>query len=290
MDTPTFPTLSARTGIDLPEALVRLMDGGRTDYGPAWREQWRGRCLRDPPALISCFDFEWIDAARSQEVIDGWLNPAWQAGRAFLPFAETGAGDSLCFVPFGAGQVGVALIRHDSDEGRIGHMSFSDFVCVQFLGVFADFGHLLGEEDGFTEAEALRIVRADVRQVAGCLDAAARDYLLPFCDLEPAHQPFSDGPRSRPRRVFSLISQERFAAEMRRFPGPALAPFPIAERWRIPRGGPRAGPEVVDWKTLALDPAMKMRAIRAYQAEHAVGLAAAKAAVEEHAARQGPGD
>lgn len=280
-----FQSIAAKVGVALPSPLANLLASGKTTYGPAWQSTWRMRCLVDPPALISCFDFEWIDAGRSRETIVEWLNPEFQAGRSFLPFAKSGAGDSYCLTLTEANEVGVAYIWHDNDESCMLHRNFSDFVCAQFLDTLADLSHLL-EDDGFTEEEAVQVVRTDIFQVAGCMEPSARDYLLAFRDLEPSYRmPVNSAQRRSSKGVFSLISEEQLAAEMLKFPPPDGPPFVITARWECRRrNDTQTIPETITWERLALDPAKKMQAIRAYQAEKAVSLSVAKLAVDQYVA------
>lgn len=279
-----FQAIAAEVGIALPLPMVNLLASGRATYGATWQNMWRMRCLNDPPALASCFDFEWIDAVRSKEAIVEWLNPEFQAGRSFLPFAISGAGDSYCLMPTETDEFGVAYIWHDRDESSIRYRNFSDFLCAQFLTAFADLSHLL--DSGFTEEEALRVVKTDVLQVAACMEPSTRDYLLAFGDLKPAYRMPVDQLRSSSSKgVFSLISEEQLAAEMLRFPQPSDPPLLIAARWECGKwNSAQATPEIIKWEKLALDPAKRMQAIRAYQAEKDVSLSVAKLAVDQYVA------
>lgn len=214
-----FEALASRTGIALPPLLRQLLATGRTMYGPDWAENWRERCLHTPPPLISCRDFEWMDADQARTTIEEWLHPDFQAGKRFLPFAESGAGDVWCLVPLdaldGAPSAGVALVRHDAASSEIGHASFADFACVQLLHALADISHWLGE-DGLSEQEAWAMVRADVSQVAQGLDAETGAWLQSLC-----------GAASVP----SWISVPQLEAGLSLFAPPLAPPLAIVARW-----------------------------------------------------------
>lgn len=216
------------TGIVIPALLHNLWVSGKTIYNTDRSEAWQKRCLTDPPAMLSCFDFEWISPAEGVEVVSEWLNPQYQSGRKFLPFAESGAGDYYCLMPQIDGEIGVAKIWHDADESRLEHCSFSDFVCTQFLHAFANLHHLL---ESFTELEALTLVKADVKNVAQVMDPIRRKHLMGLCKLEPTHRQFFDRPKAPARRVFSLISQEQLADELLSFPVSNALPFTVLPRW-----------------------------------------------------------
>jgi hypothetical protein len=220
-----FEALASSTGIALPPLLRQLLATGKTMYGPDWAATWRERCLHTPPPLISCRDFEWMDADQARTTIEEWLHPDFQAGKRFLPFAESGAGDAWCLVPLdaldGAPSAGVALVRHDAASSEIGHASFADFACVQLLHALADISHWLGE-DGLSEQEAWAMVRADVSQVAQGLDAETGAWLQAFCRVAPA---------SRPGSALSLISAQQLAVGLGKFVRPAAPPLAIVARW-----------------------------------------------------------
>src|SRR6478735_4169535 len=91
----SYPALAQAHGIPLPALLRHLIEAGLADYGAdvkAWVADWRANKLAAQPALSCIDDFEWIKADEAAETIDEWLNPAYQHGRRFLPFAQTGAG------------------------------------------------------------------------------------------------------------------------------------------------------------------------------------------------------
>ena len=281
-----FESLAARTAIPLPDVFRNLLACGATEYGADWSSTWRERCLHNPPALISCVDFEWIDAAQSQEEIEAWLHPEAQGGRSFLPFAKSGAGDLYCLVPFagpdGVQRTGVAYVWHDSDAHRITYGAFTDFVCGSFLQAFADV------ETSLAPHEALQSIQADVQQVARCMGAEQRDYLRGFCQLPWAEREFRDGPRSKPRKAWSLISQEQLDTELEKFPSPGI-PLPIVSRDDlIPE--PQPG---LDWRSYAADPSNPksvLAAAEGYRKEQGVSWAEARAAVERYIADPGSHD
>jgi hypothetical protein len=277
----SFALIADEAGIPLPGLLNSLLETGRTDYGSDWQSTWRERILTSPPPLISCYDFEWLDAASSRREIADWLNPQFQDGRSFLPFGRNGAGDVFCLMPTDGQSVGVAHIFHDYDDSEIGYRSFVDFVCTRFLETFADMSHLL---DDFSEQEALEIVRADVAHVSKFLDPQIREYLQSFSRLPPAHREYRDGPKARPRVALSLIAQDDLSVELLRFPAPSVGPFPIVARWDVPSyASRRPAPEPIpDWRIVALTSGKKFSAIQSYQKEYGVSLSEAKNAIDDY--------
>lgn len=282
MDVDAYVALAAETGIEIPGLLRKLLAAGKCDYGEDWRSTWRERLLNDPPALSSFEDFEWLgsDVARGREWVADWLNPEFQQGRRFLPFAQSGAGDAYCLMPLDGQTAGVALVWHDRAVSRIDHCSFSDFVCVQFLAAFAGLETFI--EDDFSAEEALQMLRLDVMQVSECMGTRDREYLRSFLDLPLVEREWRHGPRSRPEKVLSLISQEQLEVELRRFPGPGLPEFPVVARWEVPGYAPPEPPEPVTWQSLAAH--KKLEAMQLYRQEQGGSLAQARDAIESYIA------
>lgn len=278
--------VSADTGIALPPLLRHLVAGGATVYGPDWATTWRDRCLSAPPPLISCSDFEWLDAPGVRTTAGEWLNPAYQNGQRLLPFAETGAGDAWCLVPIdGALQPGVALVRHDSGVSEVGYRSFQDFACVQLLQALADLSDWTGE-DGFSAEQACQVVRSDVDQVAAGMDATTGAWLRALSRAQPLLREVRDGPRSPPRTVLSLVSQSALYEALGRFCPPDVPALPITARWECAPAMARskallAAKAPPDWRALARKPGGKLAALRAHQQAHGSTLQQAKAAVDD---------
>lgn len=277
-----FRRLAEEVGIELPSALQAMIEAGRTRYGEDWRRNWRERCLHEPPALISCFDFEWIDASAAREEVHSWLNPGLQEGRRFLPFAETGAGDVYCLVPQETDQPGVALLWHDRDYASVDYRDFNGFLCAQFLQAFSDLSHLV--DDGYSDSEALRVLELDVRLTAVHLASQERELLLHHLKSLPAHRLMQEGQRLPPRRVLHLISERQCEAGVQPFLLCSSARFCVVFPYEMPSSpSSPLNPEKLqapDWTALALDPARKMSAIRACQAQTGLDLAGAKREVD----------
>ncbi len=278
--------LAADTGIALPPLLRHLVAGDATVYGPDWASTWRERCLSAPPPLISCSDFEWLDAQGVRTAAGEWLSPRYQSGQRFVPFAETGAGDAWCLVPLeGALEPGVALVLHDSDASEVGYRSFQDFACVQLLQALADLGDWTGE-DGFTADQACQVVRADVDRVVGAMDAATGNWLRSLSQAEPLLREVRDGPRAPPRSVLSLVSQDALQQALRRFARPDVPTLAITARWECAPAIERttaflAAQAPPDWRALARIPGSKLAALRAHQQTLGSSLQQAKAAVDD---------
>ncbi len=157
-----FAELAEDCGIALPAMLRQLIDAGHTRYGEigAWRADWKGNTLAARPVLSCMDDLEWIDACAARETAEEWLNPGYQQGRRFLPFAQTGAGDAYCLTPTADGGLGVALVWHDRAKARVGWASFEAFVFDALVRSAADIAPLI--QDGFTPAEAAACVTANI--------------------------------------------------------------------------------------------------------------------------------
>ena len=278
-----FEVLADEQFMVLPGLMRHLLATQRTVYGPDWSSTWRTRCLQTPPPLISCSDFEWLTADDSRNTIEEWLNPAFQHGRRYLPFAQSGAGDAWCLVPVDEeSPAGVALIRHDTEMSELGYRSFSDFVCVQFLQAFSDMDHLVAS-DGFSAEEACQIVRADALQVAQGMNTQTAAWLQSLCNAAPKMHGAEEECGTLPRPVLSLISAPQLATELARFAQPDTRPWPVVARWNCARHAEAPTPAApTDWRTLARMPGRLLAAARAYQKEHGCNLAQAKAAVDRH--------
>lgn len=279
--------VSADTGLALPPLLRTLVANDATVYGPDWARTWRERCLgHAPPPLISCYEVEWLDAAGIHATAAEWLNPAFQHGQRFVPFAENGSGDAWCLVPLaGTPEPGVALVAHDSDESEVVYRSLADFACAQLLQALADLSHWVRDER-FSAEEACQVVRTDVAQVAAGLDAATGRWLCALSQVQPQWREVCRGPRARPRTVLSLLPDAALQDALTRFPPPDAPALAITARWQCApaiehRAALLAAQAPADWRALARDPGRKLAALRAHQQEHGSTLQQAKAAVDD---------
>lgn len=219
----TYSELALISDIALPPLLKQLIDAGLADYGPdvkAWAADWKSHTLAARPVLSCVYDFEWIDAADAQENIDEWLNPGFQHGRRFLPFAQTGAGDLYCLTPLAGGETGVALVWHDRDASRIDAASFDAFVFSALIDSASDVSHLT--DDGLSMAEAVQCLDANIRALAPMLPQPMqaqlehiRQWVLSGADAE------GDG------RVPDAVAQTALGL----LPVPQDPPFEIVPRW-----------------------------------------------------------
>jgi len=216
----TYAELAEDCGIALPAMLRQLIEAGHTSYGDdirAWQADWKGRTLAAQPVLSCMDDLEWIDAAQARETAEEWLNPGYQHGRRFLPFAESGAGDAYCLTPTASGGLGVALVWHDSDDSRVEWASFEAFVYDALVRSASDPSHLI--EDGFTPAEAAACIKANVQILKGHLPQAMQaelDRLLAEA-----------GTQASP----AWVGQDAANAALALLPTVAEAPFAVVPRW-----------------------------------------------------------
>ncbi|CAN7447493.1 SMI1/KNR4 family protein [Acidovorax sp. LjRoot117] len=280
--------LATQVGIEVPALLRALVAAGATFYGPDWAGQWRTLCLTQPPAFISCEDFEWMDAQERADAAQEWLYAAAQGGRRFLPFAQNGAGDAYCLT-LGVNALPhtvapVALVPHDDDEAMVLHASFDDFATAMLLQSMADLSHQMDE---FSQEEAVTQTRLDVARTSALMPADSAERLQAMAGQAPQQQSVQDGPRARPRDVWALISQKQLAQELERLSTAQLR-FSVVPRWEL-RSAPAQevnapaavqSPAAPTWQSLAADPATRRQAIRAYQAEFGGDLPTAKAAVD----------
>lgn len=227
----TYAALAQTTGIALPDLLQRLLADGLADYGTDvrdWVADWKTHTLAAQPVLSCVYDFEWITAADAQENITDWLNPAYQQGRRFLPFAQTGAGDLYCLTPLspmtaadeGAGDIGVALVWHDDDTSAISAASFDAFVFAALVHSATDVSHLTDE--GFSAAEAMQCVLTNIQALAPLLPPAMQ------APLEHVAQRITAGEEAAGD---ALISASTAQAALALLPAVADAPFPVRARW-----------------------------------------------------------
>lgn len=219
----TFAELAEDCGVALPGMLARLIDAGRTGYGEdsaAWRADWKGNTLAARPVLSCMDDLEWIDAHQARETAEEWLNPGYQHGRRFLPFAETGAGDAYCLTPTAGGGVGVALVWHDSGDARADWASFEAFVFDALVRSAADVGHLV--EDGFAPAEAVACVAANI--------GALKEY-LPL-DMQASLDRLTAGASPVPEHGSTAwIDEASVNTALALLPPVQEAPFEVVPRW-----------------------------------------------------------
>lgn len=170
----TYESLALSAGLPLPPMFARLLADGMTRYGDDladWKANWSDYTLQARPLLSCAYDLEWIDAGQASEIVGNWLNPNVQDGRAFVPFAISGAGDAYCLMATAAGAIGVGLVWHDRDDSAIQTASFEHFVFERLVESAADFEHLL---DDFSPRQARECVLANVRAAAAYLPANLR--------------------------------------------------------------------------------------------------------------------
>jgi len=276
MPTDKFHDLAEMTGVSLPPTLAQWLDSGLTRY-ENWKETWRERMLSSPPALISVYDFEWIDADQSQEVITEWLNPDWQNGMRFLPFAETGGGDYYNLIPVSGDTLAVARIWHDSDAHDWCGRSFDEFVCLKMIETCADFSHMV--TDRFSQEDAHRCLLADLATVAKSLPQRFAERLQPMLS-RPMLTRIEHG-----EEIPSLMSKQELEEEKI---GISLTGLPLLNISDAFDDHTPTRPAPPTWQELANDPSNKLAAIKLYQEQHGVGMGTAKKAVDAYIADRAP--
>lgn len=217
-----FERLAETAGIALPAELRRLLADAKTRYGNSredWSKGWRQYTLSAQPALSCAYDFEWIDAQQARDVMEEWLNPAYQGGRRFLPFAQSGAGDAYCLTPLQDGQIGVALVWHDRESSEVENLSFAGFAYRLLVESAQDIEHLLDDDFAFD----------DVRQCVIANLLLMQDYLP---------EPFAAGLKQQVAQVSqadenpqALITEEQARDALAVVPEPVAEQFLVTARW-----------------------------------------------------------
>ncbi len=224
----TFESIASTLGIALPSSLQRMINDGRTTYGTSyadWQTIYRERMLNDPPAMISVFDFEWINAEQTQRNIDEWLSAKWQDGRLFLPFAESGAGDAYCLMPQPDGSLPVAMIWHDNDENKVAYASFDEFVFEKMIEALSE----LEASNDFSLDEMHQSLILDVRYICAYLSEPYASRLRRFLDRPIA---YFDGNQGRAiKRIAGLISPEEVESELAILTQLNVPPVTVKPRW-----------------------------------------------------------
>ncbi|KRA20918.1 SMI1/KNR4 family protein [Lysobacter sp. Root604] len=221
-----FEMLAARTGIALPSSFIRLQADGRTRYGDNledWKSNWLEYSLKAQPLLSCAYDLEWIDPAQADEIVEGWLNPRFQDGRRFLPFAISGAGDAYCLMPSADGGVGVGMIWHDRDDSAIESATFEHFLFAALVESAADFEHLL---EDFSPAQARECVLSNIRVAAAYLPMELN---LALAESIPQDPPGDEG-------ATGMISRALVDATLSVLPAFEPTRFPVLPRWRCSEG------------------------------------------------------
>lgn len=222
---PTFETLSAQCGITLPPILSRLLEEGKTDYGrdqADWKLNWRDYTLNAQPILSCVYDLEWISVDKALQIVEIWLNPTFQNGRRFLPFAISGAGDAYCLMPMANGGIGAGLVWHDKAQSAVEMPSFESFIFSKLVESAADLEHLL---DDFTPDEARRSVIANIEVITPYLPRDLRDGLQILISGDLA------GDESDP----SLITVETAETALSLLPTFEKEYFSVVPRWECGR-------------------------------------------------------
>lgn len=218
----TFASLAARTGIALPSSFIRLQADGKTRYGDNledWKSNWLEYSLKAQPLLSCAYDLEWIDPRQAEEIVEGWLEPRFQDGRRFMPFAISGAGDAYCLMPTAGGGIGVGMIWHDRGDSAIESASFEHFLFATLVESAADFEHLL---DDFSPAQASECVLANMRAAAAYLPMELN---LALAELIPPDPPGDED-------ATGMISQALVDAALSVLPAFEPMRFPVVPRWR----------------------------------------------------------
>lgn len=200
-----YQAIEVRTDFEVPELLRRMHAHGATGAGIS-REEWSKtkahRALHDPPALLCAQDFEWLDA----EAMATWQAPAnWKADLVFIPFAQTGAGDPICFYPAWTdnGATPIVLALHDDDRCVAQAPHLEGYLFALMLDALAVIDkYSFGE---WSEAELRQSFRANIKALAPYLRWQWTAFLEACVErpLVKELQPFG----RKPRPIQALIPQ-----------------------------------------------------------------------------------
>jgi hypothetical protein len=200
-----YQAIEARTGFAIPELLRRMHAHGATG-DRITREEWlkarARRALHDPPALLGASDFAWLKA----ETMANWRPPAnWKTELVFIPFAETGAGDPICFYPAWTenGATPVVLTLHDGDRCFAKAPHLEGYLFAQMLEALAVIDkHSFGT---WSEAQLRQSFRANIKALAPYLRWQWTAFLEACVDRPLIGQQQPVGRQMR--RIQALISQ-----------------------------------------------------------------------------------
>ncbi len=224
-------TISKRFEIGIPQTLINLLDEGLTHYPDGYNKNFISVSTTKPIALSSVYDFEWLGEDEATASVSDWLNPRYQNGARFLPFAQSGAGDQYCMVESKVGE-GCGLIWHDDESSVLNFQTFEDFVCGAILDTMQDLTHLI--DKGFSPEEAITFVRLDASQV---LSNMPQHYADDFHDLlkrQPVLRPYKPAPKVPERDVLSFISQDEHDSILAKYMQKPPLFLPITAQWEIP--------------------------------------------------------
>ncbi|SDY34812.1 hypothetical protein SAMN04487939_101960 [Lysobacter sp. yr284] len=220
--TATFQSLAAHCGIALPPMLERLLADGRTRYGSSredWQANWFEYTLRARPLLSCVYDLEWIGPERARQIAEEWLDPRFQDGRAFLPFAISGAGDAYCLMRTATGEAaGAGMVWHDRGDSAMDAAGFEQFVFARLVESALDFEHLL---DDFSPMQARECVLANLQAAASYLSDAPAQALR---SLAAAAGPVADDSTG-------MIDEDVAARALSVYPAFESPRFAVVPRW-----------------------------------------------------------
>lgn len=119
-----FEDIAEDLGIDLPDDLGQLIELVARPSKPG-----------QIAPLSSIPDIEFIDAGDAERILGDWLGRKKQRGADYilLPFAQTGAGDALCYVEFEEGGRGIALVIHDEETSTLEFPSVSHWITDRYV-------------------------------------------------------------------------------------------------------------------------------------------------------------
>ncbi|MFZ6743793.1 SMI1/KNR4 family protein [Undibacterium sp. JH2W] len=224
-------TLAMAAQIELPALLQALYRDGLSSYGKDradWQANWEHYMQEAPPALISSYDFEWLDAEAIAQTINGWLKPESQNGRSFFPFAQSGAGDVFCLTAH-EGECVVVYIWHDSDRHTIEAFSFADFMYSRLVTAMTDISHLVDDLSGTDKARSCLL--ADIRRLSTYLPAEDAARLQAYLERPVMETEVSYGRRTE--RLPCLITDEEYNLLMQGKRASVDWPVHIVARWDV---------------------------------------------------------
>jgi hypothetical protein len=215
-----FQTLALEVNIPVPTELACLILRGLTSYDQGVEKS----------AFRSTYDFEWITIDEARAFVSDWLNPRFQSGHLFLPFAISGAGDAFCIIQLNDAQhtTCCAMVPHDDDTCNIYDRNFADFATTRLIEAMSDLSHLADDVDEQSLAE---YCRQDVRDTAACLPKDHAQHLLALAESELKSVEVMYGRRKQ--LVPALLSGVESDAAFARYKNPSPIAVTIVPPWEV---------------------------------------------------------
>ncbi|MDU1903857.1 MAG: SMI1/KNR4 family protein [Dysgonomonas sp.] len=107
-------------------------------YGPDWAKTELPKYIETPSLLLLASDFELIEEDKIEEAIDAIKDPDYPGIKPelqFIPFAQSGGGDNICFYfnEQEGNNIPVAYVWHDSSKFDVHARNLEDYIFRRLL-------------------------------------------------------------------------------------------------------------------------------------------------------------